>query len=242
MPSHDEVRGLLSRAFGDWTIRRPEPAWTARAVADADARGFLTDLGLPVQALNLFSLDPAFGAVPVTLADHLAALPPSAGVSTRIVDAYGHLILLGSLPDLGAFLDPATGRVVSFVNWATPPFLVNSGIAEFAYFLAYVEAHRRMNGVLLDDMDVDDGYDAAAAIAMHLMGVDPPAFADTEENIWPIWLDDAFAIGLFHDWPWDQNAVDYFLSHGIDPTAREPHRPLPWPMDGRSQADGGAEA
>jgi len=242
MPSHDEVRGLLSRAFGDWTIRRPEPAWTARAVVDADARGFLTDVGLPVQALNLFSLDPVFGTAPVTLADHLSDLPPSAGVSTQILDAYGHLIRLGSLPDLSAFLDPATGRVVSFVNWSTPPFLVNSAIAEFAYFLAYVEVHRRVNGVLLDEMEVEDGYDAAAAIAMHLMGIDPPAFADAEENIWPVWLDDGFAIGLFQDWEWDGDAVDYFLSRGIDPTGREPRRPLPSSMDGWPQADGEVEA
>jgi hypothetical protein len=240
MPSHDEVRALMSRAFGDWTIRRPEPAWTAYAVADPDARGFLTDVGLPVQALNLFSLDPAFGKAPVTLAGDLSALPPSAGVSARIVQDHGHLILLGSLPDLGAFLDPATGRVVSFVNWSTPPFLVNSGIAEFAYSLAYVEAHRRLNGVLLDDLETEDGYDAAAAIAVHLIGVDPPAFDDAEENIWPVWLDDGFAIGLFQDWPWDRYAVEDFLSHGIDPTGREPRRPLPWPMDGRPQADGEA--
>jgi hypothetical protein len=242
MPSHDEVRELLSRAFGEWTIRRPEQGWATRAVADAGARSFLTDVGLPVQALHLFSLDPAFGDAPATLADHLSGLAPSAGVSAKILDAYGRLIHLGSLPDLGAFLDPATGQVMSFVNWSTPPFLVNSGIAEFAYFLAYVETHRRANGVLLDDLETEDGYEAAAAIAVHLMGIDPAAFADADENIWPVWMDDGFAIGLFQDWAWDQHAVEYFRGHGIDPTGREPSRPLPWPMDGRPQPDGEAEA
>ncbi|WP_034267852.1 SUKH-4 family immunity protein [Actinospica robiniae] len=242
MPSHDEVRDLLFRAFGEWTIRRSEPAWATRAVADADARGFLTDVGLPVQALNLFSLDPAFGEAPVTLADRLSDLPPSAGVSTTILDAYGQLIYLGSLPDLGAFLDPATGRVLSFVSWSDPPFVVNGGIAEFAYFLAYVETHRRANGVLLDDLETEEGYEAAAVVAAHLMGVDPAAFADADENIWPVWMDDGFAIGLFQDWAWDHYAVEYFLSRGIDPTVREPSRPLPRRMNGWPAADGGAEA
>lgn len=226
MLSHDEVRGTLARAFGEWTIRRPEQAGIAGVVSDADAHGFLADVGLPVQALNLFSLDPAFCDAPATLADHLSALPPSAGVSAMILADYGQLIYLGDLPDLGAFLDPATGRVVSFVNWSTPPFLVNSGIAEFAYCLGYVETHRRVDGVLLDDLETEDGYAVAASIAAHLMGVDPLAFADSDENIWPAWLDDGFAIGLFLDWAWDRNALEYFRCHGFDPTGREPSRPL----------------
>lgn len=98
--------------------------------------------------------------------------------------------------------------MLGFESPDAQPFLVNSGLGELLYSLAYVEAHRREDGVLLDELPAEAGYAAAARIAAHLATVDPPAFTDPEESVWRVWVEDGFAIGLFKDWHWNSGAVD----------------------------------
>ena len=226
-----KAASLAVEAFGAWALQAADAEWADEAIPHEPTRSFLTTTGLPVQALNLFTLDADFEAAPRTLDTVLKELGATAPLDQGIQAAYGHLIVLGDIAEAEAYLDPATGTVLSFVNWTSAPFLLNSGVADFVYFLAYIETHRRKDGVLLDELETSEGYAAAAQIAAHLATVDPAAFQDRDGtgSAWANWVEDGFAIGLFQDWEWD-GAIDYFLRHGIDPTAREPRRALPWHM------------
>lgn len=241
MVERDTLQALLVRAFGDWTLCRVDADRARDAIAHQPTRTLLTEVGVPVQGPG-FALDRSFSAGrPRTLADFVRARP-GGDPGWESARTRGHLFVLGPLGDLGsALLDPATGQVLGFESSDAEPFPVNSGLGALLYCLAYVEVHRRVNGVLLDGLESEAGYAAAARIAGHLADIDPRAFADPEENVWRIWIEDGFAIGLFYDWRWERGAVDYFLAHGIDPTTREPYRPLPrgmtaWPgaADGNS--------
>lgn len=231
MVDPQQAASLAIEAFGAWTLQVADAEWAGGAITHEPTRSFLTTTGLPVQALNLFTLDADFESAPRTLDIVLKGLGAAAELDPQIQAAYGHLYLLGDMAEIEAYLDPATGAVLSFVNWTSEPFLLNSGVPEFVYFLAYTETHRRKDGVLLDELETAEGYAAAAQIAEHLASVDPAAFADPDGtgSAWSNWVEDGFAIDLFQDWAWD-GAVDYFLRHHIDPTTHEPHRPLPWHM------------
>lgn len=230
-----DVASLAATAFGTWTLQTAGEEWAAQFVPHEPTRLFLTTIGLPVEALGLFTLEAEFETAPRALEDLLARQSTEfpGSVDSRIRDDYGGLISLGDIADSGAYLDPHDGRVLSFVNWKSAPYLLNSGVAEFVYFLAYVETHRRQDGVLLDDLPDDECYPAANRIVEHLAEVDRAAIVDPEApedgTAWSNWVGDGFAIALFQDWPWD-GAINYFLRHGIDPTTREPRRPLPWHM------------
>ena len=129
-----------------------------------------------------------------------------------------------------------------FLGW-DDPFVMNVGLAEFLYFHAYVEKHRRVGGVPLDELETDAGYEAAARIITHLATIDAAA-VQGGDSAWEGWLDDGFGIGLFSDWDRSQASVDYFLRLGVDATVLEPRRPLarrvanPWAD--ASGAGGGA--
>ena len=145
-------------------------------------------------------------------------------LTPEFVVGCGHFLHLGFIPDLGAFLDPVSGKVYGFIGWDVP-HQMNIGLAEFLYFHAYVEKHHRVDGVPLDELETDAGYEAAARIITHLATIDAVAVRG-EDSAWEGWLDDGFSIGLFTDWNWSRASVDYFLRLGVDPTVLEPRRPL----------------
>lgn len=197
-----QAASLVIEAFGAWTMRVADTRWAGEAITHELTRLFLTTTGLPVQALNLFTLDADFETAPRTLDTVLKELGATAEIDPGVRAAYGHLIVLGDMAEAEAYLDPATGTVLSFINWTSAPILLNSGAAEFVYFLAYIETHRRKDGVLLDDLETSQGYAAAAQIAEHLASIDPAAFEDPDGagSAWANWVADGFAIALFQDW------------------------------------------
>ena len=224
-----EVGALAAESFGAWAMVRADAAWARRAVPHEPTRRMLTEVGLPIQT-KLFDLSPEFGTGPLDMLEfHKRATYPET-LTPEFVANCGRFIHLGYIPDLGAFLDPVTGRVYGFVGWDVP-HQMNSGVAEFVYFHAYIEKHRRVDGVPLDGLDTGTGYEAAARIAAHLATIDAPA-VENADGAWAGWLDDGFSIGLFGDWDWNRASVDYFLRLGVNPTILEPRRPL-----GRRVAD-----
>lgn len=225
MAGRDTLQSLLVHAFGDWTMCQAKAEWVRDAIAHEPTRRILSEVGIPVQGPG-FALDAGFRLGQVrTLANFVEAVPGGVDRSWAATREYGNLIALGSLNDLDiAFLDPSTGRVLGFETPDTEPFTINNGLEELLLCLAYVEVHRREDGTLLDDLEPEAGYAAAAEIAAYLATVDPPAFADRDESAWQIWIEDGFATGLFQDWRWDSGVVEYFLARGIDPTRREPRR------------------
>lgn len=224
-----EVAALAAESFGAWTMVRADEAWARRAVPHEPTRRMLTEVGLPIQT-KLFDLSPEFGTRPLDMLEfHERATYPET-LTAEFAASCGRFIRLGHIPDLGAFLDPVTGRVYGFAGWDVPRQM-NGGVAEFVYFHAYIEKHRRVDGVPLGELETGTGYAAAARIAAHLATIDAAA-VENADSAWSGWLDDGFGIGLFGDWDWNRAAVDYFLRLGLDPTVREPRRPL-----GRRVAD-----
>jgi hypothetical protein len=218
-----EVRALAAEAFGSWTRVRVDEDRARRTVPHEPTRRMLTEVGLPVQT-NLFDLSPEFSTGPLDMVEFQKRARFPVTFTPEFVASRGHYLDLGFIPDNGAYLDPVTGKVYGFVGWDLP-YLLNSGLAEFLYFHAYIEKHRRVDGVPLDDFDTDTGYEAAARIIAHLATIDAAA-VQGEDSAWEGWLDDGFSIGLFTDWNWSQASVDHFLRLGVDPTALEPRRPL----------------
>ena len=107
------------------------------------------------------------------------------------------------------------------------PFLYNSSVAHLAYFAAYFETHTRVDGVYLDELDDnDEAFEAAEGIGRHFVEVDPEACRPAENNLWQALVTDGFASGLYEEWSWGSSSVAYFFQRGIDPTARQPRRPL----------------
>lgn len=226
---------LAAESFGDWTMVRADEAWARQSVPHEPTRRALTEVGLPLQA-PLFDLSADFATAPLDMVEYHRRAPYPETLTAEFTAQYGRFVRLGFIPDLGAFLDPDTGQVHGFIGW-DESYLLNSGVAEFVYFLAYIEKHRRLDGVLLAKLETRAGYDEAERICAHLATVDPAAFEDPD-NVWTNWVGDGFAIGLFDDWAWHRASVDYFIEHGVNPTALEPRRPIdrtvayPWSTGG----------
>lgn len=236
-----EVAALAAEAFGAWTMARVDEDWARRTVPHEPTRRMLTEVGLPVQTI-LFDLSPEFSTGPLDIVESNRRSRWPQAFTPEFVANRGHFLDLGFIPDNGAYLDSSTGKVYGFLGW-DDPFVMNVGLAEFLYFHAYVEKHRRVGGVPLDELETDAGYEAAARIITHLATIDAAA-VQGGDSAWEGWLDDGFGIGLFSDWDWSQASVDYFLRLGVDATVLEPRRPLarrvanPWAD--ASGAGGGA--
>lgn len=223
MIDQSEVGALAAESFGAWTMVRADKAWAQKCVPHEPTRRFLTEVGLPVQA-RLFDLSPEFHTTPLDIVEFLRRPPYPETLTPEFIASYGRLIYLAFFPELGAFLDPDTGRVYTFIGWDVA-HLLNSSVADFLYFLAYVEKHRSVDGVLVGDLETAACYEAGAAITAHLTAVDAAAFED-QGGIWGGLLDDGFALGTFDDWKWNKASVAHFLRIGVNPTALEPRRPL----------------
>lgn len=246
MVDQSVVRTLAAESFGAWAMVRADEAWAQESVPHEPTRELLTQVGLPVQS-KMFDLSPEFLTAPLDMLEFHRRAPYPETLTPEFSANCGRFIHLGYIPDLGAFLDPDTGRVYGFVGWDVP-YLLSSAVAEFVYFLAYLEKRSRVDGMPLDSLEARTGHEAVTEISTHLAAVDAAAF-ENPNSAWAGWLGDGFALGLFDDWSWNRASVDYFLRLGVNPTVLEPRRPLgrrvpdPWAdasPTGPSTAGGGA--
>ncbi|NUS16953.1 MAG: hypothetical protein HOY69_37085 [Streptomyces sp.] len=229
------VRALAHEAFGEWTMVRADAGWAKGAVPHEPTRRFLVEVGLPVQT-TLFDIDEAFHTSPLTLP--LVAAQRSTWWDEETVAQHSDGIALGREPNGGYFvLDPTSGRVDLVGDNGTAGFQ-SSDVAVFVYLLAYFETHRTLDGVPLDDVEpFEAAAEAAYEMLRHFSQVDPRAFEGVEAPPWDEaeggeldlghaweWMADGFADGLYGDWTWSSEALDYFAAKGIDPSARKPLR------------------
>jgi hypothetical protein len=230
----DAVRELTCKAFGEWTMVRTDAEWAATAVSHEQTRRMLVEVGLPVET-NIFTTDDAFFVRPTTMGAWAIDHPDRWGSDGFA--AYRDWIVLGREVNGGRFVvDPGSGRV-DFLDGGDG-MLQSSTLAIFVYALAYFETRRRLDGVLLDDVEpMDLAFEANYETFRHLSLVDPPAFQGVNAPPWAEaqggeldlghaweWIADGFADGLFSDWTWSNKALRYFAARGIDPRTREPRR------------------
>jgi len=238
------VGALAEAAFGRWALVTPGDDWIRRAgITHEPTAEFLRTVGLPVESVISRSV-PELTAPPQTLATLLDAATERArngkAADPAIGEQYADLVWIGyGAHDLRVYLDPRSGSVLSFINLASAPFLYNSSVAHFVYFAAYLETHTRIDGVYLDELDdTDEAFEAAEAIGRHFAEVDPEACRPAAKNLWQDLVVDGFSSGLYEAWSWGPSSVAYFVERGIDPTVRQPRRPLdrftPNPWAGRT--------
>lgn len=230
-----EVRAQAHEAFGEWTMVRADAGWAKGAVAHEPTRRFLVEVGLPVET-PLFTVDEDFHVRPLTLP--AVARERSVWWDDEILAAHSEGIVLGQEPIGGGcfVLDPRSGRV-DLLGDAGAAFQ-SSGLAVFVHLLAYFETHRTLDGVALDDVEpFEVAAGAAYEMLRHFSQADPQGFAGIDAPPWDEaegdeldsghaweWIADGFADGLYADWTWSPDTLDYFAAQGIDPAARKPLR------------------
>lgn len=245
MLDRQTVRELADEAFGRWAMAIPSEAWFSTAgIAHEPTVDFLRAVGVPVQAQ--IYCDGTFVACPATtmrdfLADPSMRLREEDVPDATFADTHGPFIAFGYSANCETiYLDPQSGIIYGFVNYRSEPYVYCSSVANLVYFAAYWELHGKLNGVWLDEVSEDEedaAFDAADAIGRRFAEIDPAANAkgpDDEESLWESIASDGFAAGLFVEWQWNSDSVEYFHQRGIDPTTKMPrheleqHVPNPW--------------
>lgn len=225
------VLPLVEEAFGRWAMVVPQEDWLQRTgVTHEPTLEFLRTIGLPVQNPILSAVQ-ALTRPPETLADVLSQPESGLEPDPDRLGRYGDLVWIAyGAGDEAVFLDPRTGIVYGFVNYDTEPFVYNSSVSHMVYFAAYFEIHSKIDGLWLDDLvgadDPEAAFDAAEAIGRHFADTDPAACQPPEDNLWQAVTEDGFAAGIYSEWAWQRQSVEYFAEHGIDPTILRPRRPL----------------
>lgn len=238
MLDDDAVVPLAERAFGRWALVRPDELWLDVAgIGHQPTRDFLRRVGLPAQG-PVFAAAGALSRPPVTFGE-LADRP---GFASRPAgDPLRALVCIGREPNVPVFVDPGTGRVHCPTARGGRPALYTSTVSHLVYFSAYIETHRTLHGRPLDA--TDQGLDYWEEIYRHLARIDPAACAGGD-SYWFDLLLDGYGSGIYEDWAWGPDSVQYFADRGIDPTACEPLRPIapgapnPWAQEGSGEDAG----
>ena len=209
----EDVRELVWRAFGEWALRKVDPEWAAERIAHEPTRRLVTELGLPVQGPAYYSLSLHEDRRYPTIREYFAANDPGV-LETRTGTEFGHFLYFADINGEDVHLDPESGRLYWLLgrHESVKAVLVNSGVAEFLFFLAQIEINRGVEPLKdLRESDEDVGeeeYERALqsvldAIVAGIGDADPEAFPADPDNdggldtFWYPWLlkygDDDFA-------------------------------------------------
>jgi hypothetical protein len=180
----EQVRAL----FGEDRLHRVTDQRLLAGVADAPSRALLADVGLPDEAMKIFTLAPDFTEGPRTWAEREAA-EPGRIVAERTV-ANGDWLLLGMLLYSNAALDPETGQVWQLPEVGGPPHLINRSLDAFIGFLCAFEDATRASEREKNKETRTPGIDytefceaLGETLEARLREVDAEA-VDDEERVW----------------------------------------------------------
>ena len=184
----EDAAARIRHLFGAGRLHRVRDESVLAVITDAASRAILAEVGLPGEAMKIFTLAPALAeGRPRSWAEHEAAEPGDIAAD-RSPERDGWLIL-GELLYSQAALDPSSGEVWQLPEVGGPPHPVNRSLGDFVGFLCAfeeaVQACDRESGK--DGVGVDEYYEFCVALGekleARLRAVDPEALAD-EERVW----------------------------------------------------------